>query len=183
MGQIILIIAAIFTILGFGGIFGIIRNWNRIRTTLAEWTRRGVRVIYVLVSYNKKGTGILNLYLCGEDKSWLFSNFYHKNRDSYILAIKTVHYHPSYDSYSNREDIMAEWNSQRVRLLSEEPFLSSVQLVGKSTFRFQFHSDNDEMIIVSDSFRFKTELAECKKKYRIKYVKKAAKPINRWKIN
>ena len=181
MGQIVSIITAIFTILGFGGIFGIIKNWDRIRTSVAEYTRRGVKVIYVLVSYNKEGTCILNLYLCGEEKSWLFSGSSAKNRDSYILAIKEVHYGPSYDTYSNRED-WAEWEAQLTRPLSEEPLPALVQLVDKSQFRFRFNSDNDEPIIVSDSFKLKTELTECLKKYRIKYIKKATEATGRWKI-
>ncbi len=179
MLQVVYILAALFTILS--GIFGIVKNWNRIRTTLAEWTRRGIKVIYILVSQNNKGTVFLNLYLCGEEKSWLFSDLCDKNSDSHILAIKELHYDPLYDSYSDRED-WAEWMSQLVRPLSEEPLPALVQLVGKSRFRFKFHSDNDEPIIFSNSFKFKKELAECLRKYRIKYVKKAANPINRWKI-
>ena len=72
--------------------------------------------------------------------------------------------------------------SQFVHLLSKEPFPYLAQLVGEYKFRFRFNSDDDEPIIVSDSFKLKTELTECLKKYRIKYVKKAAKPVDRWKI-
>lgn len=185
MAQAIFIIAAIFTILGFGGIYGIVKNWNRIRTTLAEWTRRGIKVIYVWVSHDNEETVFLNLFLCGEEKSWLFSDFSKKNRSSHILAIKTVQYNPSYNlynSYSDRGDIMAEWESQYVRPLSEDPFPVLVQLVGESGFRFGFYKDNSETIIFSDSFKFKSELAEFRKKYRIKYLKKAPKAIDRWKI-
>ncbi|MCG8622637.1 MAG: hypothetical protein MJE68_11665, partial [Proteobacteria bacterium] len=144
--------------------------------------RRGIKVIYVLVSYrNHNETVSLNLYLCGEEKSWLFSGSAPKNRDSYILAIKEVHYGPSYDIYSDRED-WAEWTAQLIRPLSEEPLPALVELVGESRFRFKFHGDNSETTIFSNSFKFKKELSECLKKYRIKYVKKNLKPIGRWKI-
>lgn len=159
------------------------KNKKKIKNTLEEWTRHGIKVIYVWVSHDSQQEIItLNLYLCGEEKSWLFSDFSHKNRDSYILAIKTVHYGTSYDSYSDREDIMAKWESQFPYSLSEEKIPAFVQLVGKSNFRFGFNYDNGKTIIFSDSFKFKKELSECLKKYRIKYVKKAAKPIGRWKI-
>ena len=191
MEQTVYIVAAIFTIVaGIGvvvkAISTIVKNNKKIKGTLAEWTRRGIKVIYVLVSYsNNNETVSLNLYLCGEEKSWLFSDPSETNRSSHILAIKTVHYNPSYNaynSYSDRGDIMAEWEAQSVRPLSEEPFPTLVQLVGKSKFRFGFYSDNDETIIISDSFKFKAELAECLRKYRIKYITKAPGPINRWKI-
>ena len=180
MTQTLYIIAAIVTIVG--GIGAIVKNWEWIKNTLAEWTRRGVKVIYIWVSYDNQETTSLNLYLCGEEKSWLFSDLSEKNRSSHILAIKTVHYNPSYNSYSDRGDIMAEWESQCVRPLSEEPFPALIQLVGESKFRLGFYSDNDEPIIVPDSFKLKTERAECLKKYRIKYVKKATEAIGRWKI-
>ena len=182
MTQAIFIIAALFGILGGGGIIGILKNKEQIKNTLAEWTRRGIKVIYVWISHDDEETVSLNLYLCGEEKSWLFSDFSEKNRSSHILAIKTVHYTPSYDSYSDRNDSMSEWESQIVRPLSEGPFPVLVQFVDEAGFRFGFYGDNDEPIIFSDSFKFKKELAECLRKYRIKYVKKAANPINRWKI-
>ena len=185
MEQTVYITAAIFTIVvGIGAIVkaigAIVKNKKKIKSTLAEWTRRGIKVIYVLVSYNNNETVSLNLYLCGEEKSWLFSDHCHANRNSCILAIKSIHYDLSYDSYSDRD--WTEWMSQFVNLLAKEPFPYLVQLVGEYKFRFRFNSDNDEPIIVSDSFKLKTELAECLKKYRIKYIKKATEATGRWKI-
>lgn len=183
MVQVIFIIAAISTILGFGGIIGIIKNWSRVRTILAEWTRRGIKVIYIWISQDNQGSTTLYFYLCGEEKSWLFPSLCDKNRNSHILAIKSIHYHPSYGSYSNRDNnIKAEWQSQEVRLLSEELFPALVKLVDKASFRFEFYSENNESIIVSDSYKIKAELTECKKKYKIKYTKKSVNSIDRWKI-
>ena len=178
MAQVIFIIAALFTILG--GIFWVLKNWEWIRNTLAKWTCRGIKVIYVLASHDNQEGTTLYLYLCGEEKSWLFPDHCHTNCNSYILAIKSIHYDPSYDSYSDRD--WAEWMSQFVHPLSKEPFPYLVQLVGEYKFRFRFNSDNDEPIIVSDSFKIKTELTECLRKYRIKYIRKATKAIDRWKI-
>ncbi len=178
MVQVIFILAALFGILT--GIMTVLKNKEKIKSTLAEWTRHGIKVIYVWVSHNKE-TVTLNLYLCGEEKSWLFPDPCPKKRNSQILAIKTISYNPSYNSFSDREDC-SEWMSQFSHPLSKEPFPALMQLVGKSKFRFGFYSDNDETIIVSDSFKFKTELSECKKKYKIKYVKKASKAIDKWKI-
>ena len=109
MVQVIFVIAALITILG--GIFGLIKNWEWIKNTLAEWTRHGIKVIYIWVSNDNQGSTTLNFYLCGEENSRLFSDSSEKNRDSYILAIKEIHYDPSYDSCSNRGDILAEWES------------------------------------------------------------------------
>ena len=121
------IIAALFKIIVdlfkiLGGIIGILKNKEQIKNTLAEWTRRGIKVIYVWVSHDDEETVSLNFYLFGEEKSWLFSDFSYENGNSYILAIKTVHYNPSYDSYSDRNDSMSEWESQIVRPLSAGPF-------------------------------------------------------------
>lgn len=190
MEQTVYIIAAIFTIVAGIGVIvkavsTIVKNKEQIKNTLVEWTRRGIKVIYVWVSHDNEETVSLNLYLCGEEKSWLFSDLSKKNRSSHILAIKTVQYNPSYNLYnfySDRGDIMAEWESQCVRPLSEDLFPVLVQLVGESGFRFGFYKDNSETIIFSDSFKFKTELAECRKKYQIKYVKKASRAIDRWKV-
>ena len=187
MEQTVYIIAAIFTIVaGIGvvvkAIGAIVKNREKIRSTFAEWTRRGIKVIYVWVSRDNEETVSLNLYLCGEEKSWLFSDFSCENGNSYILAIKTVHYNLSYDSYSDRNDSMSEWESQIVRPLSEGPFPVLVQLVDESGFRFEFYRDNDETTTFSDSFKFKAELAELRKKYRIKYLKKASRAISRWKV-
>ncbi len=182
MEQTIGIIAAFCTILGIsllGGIFSILKNWEWIKNTLAQWTRNGIKVIYVGVSHESPETATLLFYLCGEEKSWLFSDLTEKDRSSHILAMKSVYYDPSLSNW--KDTTWEEWLSQEVRPLPEEPFAVLVQLVGKTTFRFALHSD-DELITVFDSFKFKTEISECKKKYRIKYAKKAAKPINRWKI-
>ena len=92
MAQAIFIIAALITILG--GIFWVLKNWEWIKNTLAKWTRRGIKVIYVLVSHNNEGTIFLYLYLCGEEKSWLFPDPSEKNRSSHILAIKQVPLQP-----------------------------------------------------------------------------------------
>ena len=182
-------IAAVFTIVvgimtGIGiivkAISTVVKNKEKIKGTLAEWTRRGIKVIYVWVSYDNQETVSLNLYLCGEDKSWLCPDPSDKDRNSHILAIKTIYYGPSYDSYSDRD--WAEWMSQFVHPLSKEPYPYLVQLVDEYKFRLKFCSNNDEMIIVSNSFKLKTEMAECLKKYRIKYIKKATEATGRWKI-
>lgn len=178
MAQAIFIIAALFTILG--GIFWVLKNWEWIKNLLAEWTRRGIKVIYVWIPHDSQKTATLDLFLCGEEKSWLFSDHYHANRNSCVLAIKSIHYDLSCDSYSDRD--WAEWMSQFVHLLSKEPFPYLVQLVGEYRFQIRFSSDNGEPIIVSDSFKLKTELTECLKKYQIKYIKRAPKVIDRWKI-
>ena len=178
MTQTIFIIAALVTILS--GIFWVLKNWEWIKNILAEWTRRGIKIIYVLVSYNNNETISLNLYLCGEEKSWLFPDHCHTNRNSCILAIKSIHYDPSHNSYSDRD--WTEWMSQFVRPLSKESFPYLIQLVDEYKFRFSFNSDNNEPIIVSDSFKFKKELAGCLRKYQIKYVKKAPEAIDKWKI-
>ncbi len=175
--DFIIITAALITILG--GIFWIPKNWEWIKNTLAQWTRHGIKVIYAGVTHESPGTPDLFFYLCGEEKGWLFSDLTEKDRISHILAVKEIYYDPSLDNW--KDTTLEEWMSQEVRPLSEEPFAVLVQLVGKSTFRFALHSD-DELITFFDSFKFKTEISECKKKYRIKYAKKAAKPINRWKI-
>ena len=179
MAQILYMIAAVITIVG--GIGAIVKNWEWIKNILAEWTRRGIKVIYVLPSHDNQEGTTLYLYLCGEEKSWLFPEHCHTNCNSCILAIKSLHYDPSYGSYSDRADY-SEWMSQFPRPLSEEPLPTLVQLVGESRFRFGFYSDNDKPIIVFDSFKLKTEMAECLRKYRIKYDKKARKAIDRWKI-
>ena len=142
MEQTVYIVAAIFTIVaGIGvvvkAIGTIVRNKEKIKNTLAKWTRRGIKVIYILVSYNNKETIFLNLYLCGEEKSWLFSNTSEKDRSSYILAIKDINYNLSYNTYSSRGD-WSEWESQFSRPLSEEPLPALVQLVDESRFRFKF---------------------------------------------
>ena len=71
-------IAAFFGIIGgiiaiFRVIFWVLKNWELIKKKLAEWTRRGIKVIYVVVSHsNELGTATLYLYLCGEETSRFF---------------------------------------------------------------------------------------------------------------
>ena len=178
MTQAIFIIAALVTI--SGGIFWILKNWEWIRNALAKWTRRGIKTIHVLASHDNQKSTTLYFYLCGEEKSWLFPDHCHTDRNSCVLAIKSINYDPSYGSYSDRDS--AEWMSQFVHSLSKDRYPYLVQLVGEYKFRLEFHSDDDEMIVVCDSFKFKKELAECFKKYRIKYVKKAPEVTGRWKI-
>lgn len=185
MEQTVYVMAAIFTIVtGMGflvkAIGAIVKNKEKIKSTLAEWTRRGIKVIYVWVSHDNQKTATLHLYLCGEEKSWLFSGLSDKNRDSYILGIKIAYYNPSYNSHSDQDT--EEWMSQYIHPLSKEPFPYLVQLVGEYKFRIEFRSNDDEMIVIRDSFKFKKELAECLRKYRIKYVKKAPEGTGRWKI-
>ena len=183
MGDNILLIAAIVTIVGGSGIIGVtisvLKNKELIKSTLADWTRRGRKVIYFQVSHNKQRDVILHLYLCGEEKSWLFPS-YQENCKSYVLAMKIIHYDSSDDSYSYRD--RARWEEMIVHSLSEKKIPCLLQLISKYKFRFGFYSDNNELRIVSDSFKFKTELKACLKKYRIKYKRKAAEPIDRWEV-
>ena len=178
MAQVIFIIAALVTILG--EIFWVLKNWEWIRNDLAKWTRRGIKTIYVLASHGNEEPTTVYLYLCGEEKSWLFPDHCHTNPNSCVLAIKSIHYDPSYDSHSDSD--WAEWMSQFVHPLSKDQYPYLVQLVGEYKFRLEFRSNDDEMVIVRDSFKFKKELAECLRKYRIKYVKKATEATGRWKI-
>ena len=65
------LVAGLITI--FWGTVKFFKNKEWIKNTLAECTRRGIKVIYVLVgSHNDLGTTSLHLYLCGEETSWLF---------------------------------------------------------------------------------------------------------------
>ena len=179
--QAIIILAALFTI--FLGVGKVIKNWESIKNTLAKWTRREIKVIYVSISYNKDGTATLYLYLCGEETSRFFPGSYDKSHDSYTLAMKNIHYDPSNNDYnSNSDRNWAKWKELYIRPLSGEPFPCLVELIGEYRIRFKFCSDNDEPIIVTDVFNFKNELNECLRKYRIKYNKKATKLTDKWKI-
>lgn len=176
MGEIIIIIASLVTILL--GISALFKNWKSIKNTLVEWTRTGIKVIYVSVSCDKDGTATLYLYLCGEETSRFFPGSYDKSHDSYTLAMKNIHYDPSNNDYnSNSDRNWAKWKALYIRPLSEEPFPCLVELIGEHRIRFKFCSGNDEPIIVT----FKDELKECLKKCEIKYLKKASKPQDRWK--
>ena len=168
----------------FSGIIWALKNKEWIKNTLAEWTRRGIKVIYILVSRNDHGSITLYFSLCvsREETSRLFPGSYHKSHESYIVAMKEIQYDPSYNSNSDRDDPIAEWEAMDVHSLSEDRLPCLLQLIGENRFRFEFYGDNDESIIVTDSFKFKDELDECLRKYRIKYIKKAIKPIDRWKI-
>ena len=42
------------------------------------------------------------------------------NRESYILAMRQIHYHTSYPSNSDRDDPRAEWTAMEVHSLSED---------------------------------------------------------------
>ena len=163
------------------GITAIIKNRGRLRRTLSEWTRRGIKVIYIAIPPDAK-TISLWLYLCGEEKSWLFPNTSGKNRRSYFLAMKPIYY----DSHGYRDEYMAKWEQMDVEPLCDgikkyPDYL--VQLAGESKVLLTFSvTDNDETVIVRDSFKFKDELDECRKKYKVKYRKRETEACNRWKI-
>lgn len=178
MEQHLFVIAAVFTIVGGGGLIGILKNREGIKSSLANWTRRGRKVIYFLVSNNKQGDVTLYLYLCGEETSLFYSSTY-EDHESYVLAMKQIHYDTSYRFNSDRYH--SEWTAMDVHSLSEDEYSSLLQLIGECGFRFRLPNDNDERITVFDSFKFKTELKECLKKCEIKYNKKAPNPQDRWK--
>ena len=77
MGQDIGVIAAVVTIVGGGGLIGILigilKNKELIKSTLADWTRRGRKVIYIWAFHNQPGDVILYFYLCGEETSLFLS--------------------------------------------------------------------------------------------------------------
>lgn len=159
-----------------------IKNKDRLKSTLSKWTRRGIKVIYIAVPRDAKTT-TLWLYLCGEEKSWLFPNTSDKDRNSHFLAMKPIYY----DSDGHRdEEYMAKWERMDVQPLCnwirEHPY-HLVQLTGESKGLFTFNvEDNDELVIVPDSFKFKDERTKCLKKYEVKYFKGAAQANDRWKI-
>ena len=67
MGQVIIIIGLIGSLITIGTF--IVRNREGLKDTLADWTRRGRKVIYIWVLHNESGDVILYLYLCGEETS------------------------------------------------------------------------------------------------------------------
>ena len=176
MGQVIIIIASVCTILT-AIILGL-QNKDLIKSTLADWTRRGRKVIYVHISHGNQGDFTLYLLLCGEETSLFYPSTY-ENYESYVLAVKQIHYDTSYRSNSDRYH--AKWTAESVQPLSTYPPTWVFQLIGECGFRCKLPNDNGERITHFDSFKFKSELKECLKKCEIKYNKKASNPQDRWK--
>ena len=171
-----LVIPIVATVVGgliVTGIIAMIKNKGRLRSTLSEWTRRGILAIYIAVPRDANTT-TLWLYLCGEEKSWLFPNTSDKNHNSYFLAMKSVC------------DEIPKWKQMDVQPLCDwikEYPVHLVQLNGVSKVLLAFSAaDNDETVIVRDSFKFKDELSKCLKKYKVKYLKGKTEARNRWKI-
>ena len=164
------------------GIIARIKSKGSLRRTLSEWTCRGIKVIYIAVPRDAQTT-TLWLYLCGEEKSWLFPNISDKDRNSHFLAMKPIYY----DSDGHQDEkYMAKWEQMDVQPLcdwiKEHPG-DLVQLSGKSKVQFKLNNeDNDEAVIVHDSFKFKDELDECLKKYKVKYFRGEVEARNIWKI-
>ena len=156
-------------------------NKGQLRRALSKWTRRGVKVIYIEVQRNADTTSLW-LYLCGEEKSWLLRNTSDKDGNSYFLAMKPIYY----DSHDHRDEYMAKWEQMDVQPLCDwikENPVHLVQLSGESKVQFKLNDvDNNEGVIVHDSFKFKDELDECLKKYKVKYHKRETEARNRWKI-
>ena len=184
MEQNLFVIAAVVTIVGGGGLIGILigilKNKELIKSSLADWTRRWRKVIYIWILHNEGGDIILYLWLCGEETSLFYPSTY-KNCEPYILAMREIHYDTSYRSNSDRDDPIADWTAMSVEPLSEDEYPCLLQLIGECGFRFRLHNENGEAKTVSDLFKFNTELKECLKKCEIKYVKKASDPQDRWK--
>ena len=181
----IFLLAAIVTIVGGGGLIGILKNKELIKTTVADWTRRGRQVIYIWTLHNEWGDVVLYLYLCGEETSLFYPSKY-ENCEPYILAMGEIHYDTSYRSNSDRDDPIADWTAMDVEPLPKDEYPCLLQLIGECGFRFRLPNkigDNEdgETKTVFDAFKFKTELKECLKKCEIKYVKKASNPQDRWK--
>ena len=176
MGQVIIIISLIGSLITIGTFM--VKNKGGLKNTLTDWTRRGRKVIYIWVLHNECGDVILYLFLCGEETSLFYPSTY-ENYESYILAMKQIHYDTSYRFNSDRYH--SKWTAMDVHSLSEDENPSLLQLIGECGFRFRLPNDNDERITVFDSFKFKTELKECLKKCEIKYNKKASNPQDRWK--
>ena len=174
----IFLLAAIVTIVGGGGLIGILKNKELIKNTLADWTRRWRKVIYVQIEHRNQGNITLYFYLCGEETS-LFYPSTCENHESYVLAVKQIHYDTSYGSNSDRYH--ARWRVMDVKPLSKYPPTCVFQLIGECGFRFRLPNDNGERITGFDAFKFKTELKECLRKCEIKYVRKASNPQDRWK--
>ena len=154
---------------------------SQFRKALSKWTRRGIKVIYITISRYEETT--LWLYLCGEEKSWLFPNTSDKDRNSYFLAMKPVDYLPD---GCRDDEIMAKWEQMPVTPLHDWMKKHPghlVQLTGESKVLLIFSvADDDERVIIHDSFKFKGELDECLKKYKVKYYKRETEARNRWKI-
>ena len=185
MGLVIIIgfIGSLITI--FFGISAFVKNRELVKTTLADWTRRGRKVIYIWVFHNQWGDVILYFYLCGEETSLFYPSTY-ENCEPYILAMREIHYDTSYRSNSDRDEPIADWTAMDIEPLSKDEYPCLLQLIGEYRFRFRLPnkiSANEigEAKTISDSFKFKTELKECKKKCEIKYIRKASPPQNRWK--
>ena len=189
MEQNLFVLAAVVTIVGGGGLIGILigilKNKELIKSTLADWTRRWRKIIYIWVSHNEWGDVTLYFYFCGEETSLFYPSTY-ENCESYILAMREIHYHTSYRSNSDRDDPIAEWTAMDVEPLSEDEYPCLLQLIGECGFRFRLPNkiganENGETKTVFDAFKFKTERDECLKKCEIKYVRKASNPQDRWK--
>ena len=167
-----LTIGIMATLIG-SGLIAIIKNKNNLRSTLSEWTRRGILIIYIPVPRDAQDT-TLWLYLCGEEKSWLFPNIGDKNHNSCFLAMKSVC------------DAIPKWKQMDVQPLCDwikEYPVYLVQLNGISKVLLAFSAiDNDETVIIPGSFKFKDELDECLKKYKIKYFRRSPNTIDRWKM-
>ena len=178
MGPVTIIglIGSLITIIF--GIGAFVKNRELVKGTLADWTRRGRKVIYFLASHNERGDVTLYLYLCGEETSLFYPRTY-ENHESYILAMKEIHYDTSYDSYSDR--YYSEWTAMFVTPLSKDRIPCVIQLVSENKFRFWLSNEIGEAVRTFGSFKFKTELKECLKKCEIKYDKKASEPQDRWK--
>jgi hypothetical protein len=182
MGQSFIIaiglIGSLITI--FFGIREFPKLWRWLKKKYAEWSCIGIIVIYVEASHNQDAGGTtLYLYLCGEESYGLFPSHHDDNYESYVLAMKQIHYDVSYPSDSDR--YWAEWTAMFVKPLSEYSQTCLVKLIGECRFRFSLHNENDASKTVFDSFKYKTELKECFKKCEIEYDKKVANPQDRWK--
>ena len=175
-----LAIGIMATLIG-SGLIAIIQKKGWLGRTFSKWNRRGILTIYIAVPRDGKTT-TLWLYLCGEEKSWLFPNTSGKNRRSYFLAMKPIYY----DSHGHPDEYMAKWEQMDVGPLCDgmKKYPDHlVQLAGESKVLLTFSgTDNDETVIVHDSFKFKDELNECIKKYKVKYRKRETEARNRWKI-
>ena len=173
-----LVIGIMATLIG-SWLIAIMRRKDWLRKTFSEWNRRGITVIYIAIPCDAKTTSLW-LYLCGEEESLLFPDT--KDRNSHFLAMKPIDYLPN----GCRDEIMAKWERMLVKPLCDwikEHPNHLVQLVRESQVLLTFNvTDNDETVIVHDSFKFKDELDECLKKYKVKYCKRETEARNRWEI-
>ena len=179
LGAILGVIASLITI--YFGIRELPKFWRWFEKKSEAWARQGIMVIYVWVSHGNQEDVTVYLYLCGEESYDPFPSHRDDNHESYILAMRVIHYHTSYPSNSDRDDPIAEWTAMEVHSLSEDEYPCLVKLIDECRFRFSLHNENGETKTVFDSFKFKTELKECLKKCEIKYVRKASNPQDRWK--